>query len=314
MLLGIDLGGTTIKAGIVNDNGSIILQDFCATNVQLGFEHIVNDITGLVNNLLAKADMNINNIQSIGIGIPGLTDSKTGNVIYCTNLAWENVPLAERLQARFGIPVNIENDATVAALAESLFGSTKGVPNSVFLTLGTGIGGGIIINGKVYSGSHGAGSEIGHMIVGENFYSCNCGKNGCLETFASATAINKYAAQLIKEGRTNTTLIEMCKGNTDYISARMVFDAAKSGDEVAIEVVTRMVKYLSIGIINIYNMLDPDVITLGGGVAKAGQYLLDLVKKQTEKYVFNANVKYGDITLAQLGNEAGIIGAAFLGR
>ncbi|MFZ5351743.1 MAG: ROK family protein [Bacillota bacterium] len=312
MRVGIDLGGTTIKCGIVNDNGKVLFQGSKPTRVSDGFEIIVDDIAGLVRELLAKANMSLSDIISIGIGIPGIADYNTGNVIYCTNLSWENVPLAVRLQDKLGIKVCVDNDATVAALAESLFGSTKGAQNSVFLTLGTGIGGGILINGKIYSGSHGAGSEIGHMIVGENFYDCNCGKNGCLETFASATALKKYAGYLLNNSNQASSLRKMCNGDYDSIEAKMVFDAARAGDKLAEAVIDRMIKYLSIGIVNIYNLLDPDMIAIGGGVSKAGDYLLELLRKQVKKLVFNCNIGYGEIVIAELENDAGIVGAAFL--
>ncbi len=312
MRIGIDLGGTTIKAGIVDSSGGILQQSFTSTRVADGFEAIVDDIVMLVKEILDKAALSISDIESIGIGIPGITDYSTGKVIYCTNLAWENVPLADRLKERLGVSVSIENDATVAALAESLFGSTKGVQNSVFLTLGTGIGGGIIINGRIFSGSHGAGAEIGHMIVGENFYNCNCGKNGCLETFASATAIKRYAAHLVSGTKEATMLLELCENDTDKLEAKHVFNAAKAGDKLAMEIVDRMVKYLSIGIVNIYNLLDPDMIAIGGGVSKAGDFLLEKIKNKVKELVFNCNITYGDIVIAQLENEAGIVGAAFL--
>lgn len=313
MFIGIDLGGTTIKAGIVDTKGNILLQDSLPTSPSKGFEFVVSSIKKIIKNLVTNSSIPMEQLKSIGIGIPGLVDYSTGNVIYCTNLSWENVPLADKLKESFKVPIHVENDANVAALAESLFGSTKGVSNSVFMTLGTGIGGGIIIDNKLYSGSHGAGSEIGHMLVGDNFYNCNCGKNGCLETFASATAINKYGAYIIEKSHKHTIIKDMCNGDADQLSAKIVFDAAKSKDEIAIDIISRMTKYLSIGIVNIYNLIDPDIIAIGGGVSKAGDFLLDILKVEVNKRVFNSNVKYGDIVLAKLGNEAGIVGAAFLG-
>lgn len=314
MLVGIDLGGTTVKAGLVDRKGRILAQSSINTGVGRDYRLIIKDMEQQIEKLLEDYGSSIEEVESIGIGAPGLMNYKSGNVIYCTNLFWNNVPLGTELSEYFNKPVFLENDATVAGLAESLFGSTKNVPNSVFLTLGTGIGSGIIINHKVYSGSHFAGSEIGHMIVGDNFYTCNCGNNGCLETFASATAMIKYASHRLIEDKVESSILDKASGKPENINAKIIFDAAKEGDRLGIETVDRMVKYLSIGLINIYNILDPDIIAIGGGVSKAGDYLIQRLKEEVSKRFFTPNIKYGDIVLAQLGNEAGILGAAFLGN
>lgn len=313
MLIGVDLGGTAIKAGLVDFEGNILRQNSRPTRVERGHMPIINDIREQIEELIAAQGIGIEDIHSIGIGVPGLAVYDTGKVIYCTNLSWNNVELGKELYSQLGRKVYVENDATVAALAESLFGSTKGVPNSVLVTLGTGIGGGIIINNRIYSGSHAAGSEIGHMIIGENFYNCNCGNNGCFETLASATSIIRYSQHRIKEGKVKSLILELAGNKPEDITAKNVFDAAKSADPLALETVDRMCKYLAIGILNIYNMLDPDIIALGGGVSRAGDFLLDQVREKVKKMLFTTGVRYGDIVLATLGNEAGIIGSAFLG-
>lgn len=314
MLVGIDLGGTAIKAGLVDREGRILIQSSIATKVGRDYRLIIEDMKKQIEKLIQDYGIGMDDIESIGIGAPGLMNYKSGHVIYCTNLFWNNVPLGVLLQEHFKKPVYIENDATVAGLAESLFGSTKGVSNSVFLTIGTGIGSGIIINNKVYSGSHFAGAEIGHMIIGENFYKCNCGNNGCLETFASATAMIKYAIHRLEKDDIKTIILDKAAGKTENINAKVIFDAAKEGDQLGTETVDRMIKYLSIGIINVCNILDPEIIAIGGGVSKAGDYLIERLKIEVGKMFFTPNIKYGDIVLAQLGNEAGILGAAFLGN
>jgi glucokinase len=314
MFVGIDLGGTAIKAGLVDREGRIIIQSSIDTKVGRDYTFIIDDMKEQIEKLLEDNGSCINDIESIGIGAPGLMNYKTGHVIYCTNLFWNNIPLGVELQKYFEKPVYIENDATVAGLAESLFGSTQGAPNSVFLTIGTGIGSGIIINHRIYSGSHFAGSEIGHMIIGDNFYNCNCGNNGCLETFASATAMIKYARHRIEKDNIRSVILDNAAGKAENINAKIIFESAKAGDQLASETVDRMIKYLSIGIINIFNILDPDIIAIGGGVSKAGDYLVDRLKTKVGKMFFTPNIKYGDIVLAQLGNEAGILGAAFLGN
>lgn len=313
MLIGVDLGGTTIKAGLVDFEGNILKQSSRPTRVKMGHGTIINDISEQIEELIAAQGIHIEDIHSIGIGVPGLAEYDTGKVIYCSNLSWNNVELGAELCSRFKRKVYVENDATAAGLAESLFGSTKGADNSVLLTLGTGIGSGIIINRHIYSGSHGAGSEIGHMIIGDNFYNCSCGNNGCFETLASATSIIRYSQHRIKEYGVKSLILELARNKLESITAKNIFDAAKSGDALALETVDRMCKYVAIGIMNIYNMLDPDIIALGGGVSMAGDFLLEQVKEKVDKMLFTTGVKYGKIVLASLENKAGIIGSAFLG-
>ncbi|KXG74118.1 ROK family protein [Thermotalea metallivorans] len=314
MFIGVDLGGTTIKVGVVNGEGRILYQNARPTYAGRDYPLIIQDMIEQIEDAMDWAGVGLEAVKSIGIGVPGLAEVQTGNVIYCTNLSWFNIPLGREISQHFGKPVFVENDATVAALAEYVAGSTKGLKNSVFITLGTGVGGGVIINHKIYSGSHGAGSEIGHMIVGENFYNCNCGANGCLETFASATGLIKYVRKRLAERDVATNILRMANGRLEDIDAKIIFDGAKGGDALAQEAVHRMVKYLAIGIINIFNILDPERIAIGGGVSKVGDYLIDLLNQEVSKMTFCKEVTYGDIVLAELGNDAGIIGAAFLGE
>ena len=202
----------------------------------------------------------------------------------------------------------------MAALAEYERGSMKNCKSGIMLTLGTGIGGGIVLNGEVYSGFNGVGSELGHVVVGENFYTCNCGRNGCLETFASSTAIIKHTKKMIGEMKENTTIIDKVEGDLNNINAKIIFECAKEGDKIANLAVGRLVKYLSIGIFNIVNFMDPEVIALGGGVAGAGQYLLDMVINEAMPNRLFDKLPMGRIVLAELGNEAGIIGAAMIAK
>ncbi|KGK90243.1 ROK family glucokinase [Clostridium sp. HMP27] len=313
MLIGIDLGGTSIKAGLVDFEGNILRQNSRPTRIEKGHMSIINDIAEQIEELAGAQGIPIEYIHSIGIGVPGLAEYDTGKVIYCSNLSWKNIELGRELYSRLGRKVYVENDATVAGLAESLFGSTKGAVNSVLITIGTGIGSGIIINGRIYSGSHAAGSEIGHMIVGENFYDCNCGNNGCFETLASATSIIRYSQHRIKDDGKNSQILELADNEIENITAEKIFAAAKSGDDLALEAVDRMCKYLAKGIMNIYNVLDPDIIAIGGGVSKAGDFLLKRVKENVARMIYTTDIKYGDIVIATLGNNAGIVGSAFLG-
>lgn len=314
MRIGVDLGGTNIKVGAVDGQGEILLQSSRPTKVKRGVQPIINDIIGQIEDILDKTNTTVEELKSIGIGVPGLVEVKTGRVIYITNMFWWDIDLGKIIESYFNKPTFVDNDATVAALAEKIAGSTKGFINSVFITLGTGVGGGFIINDKVYSGGHGWGSEIGHMILGENFYTCNCGQNGCWETYVSATAIIKYTKKRISEGFNNSLIVDLVNGDLENIDGKIIFDAAKQGDKLALEVVNRFIKYLALGIINIYNILDPECIAIGGGLSKVGDFILKPLREEVNKRVFSKEVKYGDIVLAELENNAGIIGAAFLGE
>lgn len=310
--IGVDVGGTGMKAGVTDGSGNIIKKAQCRTYVELGYKRIIDDMANLISQVMDLAGLCTQDIRSIGVGIPGVADPR-GNVYYATNLKWSNVPLGDMLREHFtGIDIYVQNDATVAALAELHAGSMKGMKSGIMLTLGTGVGGGIIIDQKVFSGAHGIGSEMGHMIIGENFYECNCGNNGCLETFCSATAIIKYAQKLISEGR-KTSVLDRSNGKAENITAKMVFDSYVQGDELSIEVIERFIKYLGIGIASLVNAFDPEIFCLGGGVARAYDIFRDDLKVQTDKRVIFKNVPYGSIVPAVLGNDAGIVGAAMLG-
>lgn len=313
MNLGIDIGGTNIGAGLVDENFNIVYRIEIPTDKDKGYDYIESKIIEIVEKMILKSLELNENIDSIGIGVPGVVDSTGDYIIDCTNLHWKDVPLGKNLRSRFNIPINIGNDATLAAIAESASGVMKGYPNSVLITIGTGIGGGLIINNRLYTGSHGVGSEIGHMIVGENFYDCNCGNNGCLETFASSISMGNYVAKEIKDGFTNTILLEKTKSKEE-IDARLIFQSAKLGDELSNRAVDRMVKYLTIGIVNIINIIDPDIIAIGGGVSKAGDFLLDKINSLLPRYILFKNLNFGKVKFAKLGNDAGIIGAAMLNQ
>lgn len=313
MFIGIDLGGTNIAVGIVNENGDILFEKSCSTKAERSAEEVVDDMANLTLEIIKEFKIDSNEIKAVGVGIPGLAN-KEGNVLFCVNLGWYDVPLKKMLEERLNIPVYIDNDATVAALAEYESGAMKGCKSGVMITLGTGVGGGIILDGKVYSGFNGVGSEIGHMVVGENFYNCNCGKNGCLETFTSSTAIIKYTQKLLTESNEASLIRKEINDNLDKLNAKIIFDCAKQGDKIAVLAVERLVKYLGVGIVNMINFIDPEIIALGGGVSHAGKYLLDLVVEEVNKNKFFKDLPSAKIVLAKLGNNAGIIGAAMVGK
>lgn len=307
--VGIDIGATNIKLGFVNSDGSIFTKSSYPIDSIKSPEKISNYIKCEIERICKVKQIDRGSIKSIGIGIPGIINSR--GLADCVNLGWKDVDIFKILKETMDIDLKIENDATVSALAESLFGSMKDKEISVMYTLGTGVGGGIIIDGKIYSGRHNIGSEIGHIIVGENFYNCNCGNNGCLETFCSASAIVKYAIKCIQEGETSS-LLKRVNGNTDLITAEMIFEEFRCGDIMCSKVIKRFIKYFARGIAGIVNILDPDIISIGGGVSKSMEELIPKLKEEVRKRILYKDEKFADIVVASLGNDAGIIGAAFL--
>ena len=226
--VGIDLGGTSIKAGLVDENGKIIRKATCPTLVERGARPVVDDMAKLVLEVCAQAGVSLDDVKAVGIGLPGIQDPRTGHVPFCTNLYWHEVPVIEWMQETINKPIFIDNDATVAGLAESVAGVSAGIKNSVFLTLGTGLGGGIVLNGKVFSGTHGVGSELGHMITVEGGELCTCGNRGCWERYASATAIIRMGKAAARENP-DSLILKSVNGDESAITARTVIDAAKAG-------------------------------------------------------------------------------------
>ena len=313
LYIGVDLGGTGIKAGVVSEQGTILSKGSTPTMIERPYQEIIADIAKLCLKVTADAGAKIDDIKCIGVGVPGICDPKTGVIPFCTNLGWHEVPFVSELQKYIDLPVYVDNDATVAGYAESIAGVSAGTSSSVFITLGTGVGGGIIINGKPYSGAHGVGSEIGHMILKMDGEMCSCGNEGCFERYASATAIIREAKKAAQDIPT-CAIMTACGGDVDKINAKIVIDCAKAGDRTAQAVFGDYCKGLAHGIVSIINCIDPEVIVLGGGVSMAGEYLLDAVREAVKPLVFYKTMPYARIELARLGADAGIIGAALLGK
>jgi glucokinase len=309
MYIGIDLGGTNIAGGLVTESGEIIKKMSVPTGRERGSDAVIEDIYRIIEALLEENQAG-QSVKGIGIGIPGIADPHTGEVIVCVNLNWYNVPLRAKLSARTNLPIFIDNDATVAGVAEFQVAQKGQYKDAVMLTLGTGVGGGILLDGKAVSGFHGIGSELGHMIIGEALYTCNCGRNGCLETFASSTAIIHYAKHLLETMPDASLMRDAVHGDLTKITGEIIFDAAKSGDVLANQVVDRLVKYLSIGIMNIISTIDPEIVLLGGGISMAGDFLLDKVNSELEKLKYFKASACARVEIATLKNDAGIIGAA----
>ena len=294
--IGIDLGGTNIAVGLVSEDGKILRKAETPTLAKRPYADIVRDMAACIAKLLDEAKLTTQDIAAIGIGIPGIAEQKTGRVIFCTNLGWRNIPLRDELKSYYDLPIFIDNDATVAGWAEYQAGVSRNTSSSVFLTLGTGVGAGIIVDGKIWSGAHGAASELGHLIIEVDGIPCTCGKCGCTERYCSATAIIRMAK-------------EACALHPDCAILKAV-----NGDVDKITAFNHYVDYLCKAIYTIIAFLDPDMIVLGGGVSRAGDFLLDAVRELLPKYLMYPVLPMPEIALAQLGNDAGIIGAALLGR
>ncbi|MEG2480726.1 MAG: ROK family protein, partial [Clostridia bacterium] len=237
----------------------------------------------------------------------------TGMVIFCTNMGWKDVPLRAELQKYINKPVFIDNDATVAGFAESVCGVSAGCHSSVFITLGTGVGGGIVIDGRPWSGFHGVGSEIGHIPMDIGGEPCSCGNYGCLERYCSATAVIRMGKQMVLQ-HPDSMMYDLCGGDVSKLTAKMVFDAAKENDDVAMKVFNHYVDYLCKAIYTIITFLDPEMIVLGGGLSKAGGFLVNAVRERIPRYLLFKTLPYSRIEIARLGADAGMIGAAMLGK
>ncbi len=309
--LGIDVGGTGVKVGVVDENGGILSQGETPTLVGRPYQDIVHDIALCAQSVLAQGGFTQDDVASIGVGVPGV--AKDGIVVFCTNLKWHDVPLSNELRKYIDKPVYIDNDATVAGYAESICGVSVGTHSSVFLTLGTGVGGGIVIGGRPWSGFHGVGSEIGHIPMDIEGEPCTCGNDGCLERYCSATAIIRMGRQAMLQ-HPDSALYGACGGDVNNMTAKRVLDCAKEGDDTAMKVFRRYVNYLCMALDTVTCFLDPEVIILGGGVSKAGNFLLDAVRERLPHYLLFKTMPYPRIEIARLGADAGMIGAAMLGK
>lgn len=306
--VGVDIGGMSIKAGVVDKDGKILKKGKVVTDVEAGEHKIINDIGRLVQSLV---DTNDREFVGIGIGCPGAVNSSTGVVDKAYNLKWTNVALAEELARMVNKPIKVSNDANVAALGETIYGVGRMYTDTVFLTLGTGVGGGLVLNGKLYEGNESKGAELGHMVLVVDGEQCTCGRRGCMEAYCSASALIRDTKKAMMENRDS----EMWKFSPtlDDVDGKTAFECSKNGDKAACAVVDNYVKYLGEGMLNFANIFRPQAIILGGGVCAQGDYLIYKLKDycKDRNYGFYGMPRF-DILVAQLGNDAGIIGAAAL--
>ncbi len=307
--LGIDLGGTFIKGGIVDDLGNIVCQDKIPTEAECGGDKVAENIAKLSDMLIKKLGLTASDIEGIGMGVPGMIDSAAGNVIYSNNLHWNNFPIAEKVSTLTGIPVKIANDANVAVLGEVKFGAARNRSNVIMLTLGTGVGGGIICNGTLIEGNRSVGAELGHSVIKQGGELCSCGRKGCLEAYASATALIRETKKAMSEHK-DSKMWEI--GSLDNVTGKTSFDYADC-DKYAKEVVDAYISALACGIANFGNVFRPEVVLLGGGVCAQGDALMKPLQKLVNEETYAGNLgPEVKVDVATLGNSAGILGAASL--
>lgn len=307
--VGIDLGGTFIKGGIVNGSGEILVQDKTPTESEKGSDGVAANIANLAKSLIEKAGLTVQELSGLGMGVPGMIDSEKGEVVFSNNLAWEHFFIAEAVERLTGLSVKIANDANVATLGEVKFGAAKGYQNAVMLTLGTGVGGGIVLNGKLYEGNRSAGAELGHSVIALGGEQCTCGRKGCLEAYASATALIRNTKRAMQNNPTSK-LWEI--GSLEEVTGKTAFDYA-AVDQTAQTVVDEYMEALGAGIVNFANVFRPEIILLGGGVCAQGDNLLNPLKVILKRDLFAGDRgPQVELKIAELGNSAGLLGAAAL--
>ena len=306
MRIGIDLGGTSVKAALCEEDGTLLCKQsaptptgdapaLCAAMKQLALA------------LCAERGVSPDSITSIGIGVPGSFDKATCTLKFGTNLGMRNVCVADAFRPEFGCTVQLDNDANCAALGEATAGAAKNARNMLMVTLGTGVGGGIIIDGKLYTGCNGIAGELGHIVIRRDGEPCNCGRKGCLEAYASAASFVKFAERALAAGRES-----MLQENAGHLNAKMICDAVDAGDALARELFDEYCVNLSIGLADFINIFQPESIVLGGGLAGYGEKLLEPLRRLTLPQAFRSDARNTEIVCASLGNDAGLIGAAML--
>ncbi|PHV72048.1 glucokinase [Sporanaerobium hydrogeniformans] len=312
--IGVDLGGTTIKVGLVDENYQIIESISGPTKRERAQEEVLKDMAMLCKEVMAKRNLSEKDIHSIGIGSPGIASPTEGIILSSSNLNFNHVNVRSEIQKYIHLDVYVENDANCAALGEVMSGAAKGQKNVVVVTLGTGVGGGIILDGKIYRGSFCGAGEIGHLVIKfDGGQPCGCGRKGCWEQYASATALIREAKAIAKV-HPETQILALAKDKeVDHINAKNVFDAAQRGDVFALEVLDTYYRNIACGVTNLINILEPNMIVLGGGMSAQKEYLTDPVTKYVKEEMYGGLQLKTQIKAATLGNDAGIIGAALLG-
>ena len=310
--IGIDLGGTFVKAGLVDENGRIVVKSKIPTKIERPYVEVFEDMANQARKLCEDAGITLADVEKVGVGCPGAITSKTGVVSYSANFNWTDVPIADGLSALLGMPVKVSNDANVAALGEAIYGAARNYGDSIMFTLGTGVGGGIIIDKKIYEGNESKGAEIGHSVIVVGGEPCNCGRRGCLEAYCSATALIRETKRAMLEDK-SSLMWERVKGDINAVDGETSFACEKLGDKAAKKVVDQYVFYLAESIMNFCNIFRPEAIVLGGGVCAQGDNLVGRIVELCERgyYGYKGTPKVA-ILIAELKNAAGILGAAAL--
>ncbi len=308
MYIGIDLGGTNIAVGLVDDTPKVVAQASRPTQSGRDYQEIVKDMAELCEEVAKLGGCTMADIQGIGVGSPGTIDNKIGEVVYGNNLGWRHVPLRAELNKYFpGIPIGMANDADAAAYGEYVVNGNN-AESFLAITLGTGVGGGIVLNQRIYTGFNGAGGELGHFTLVHEGNPCTCGKKGCWETYASVTALINQTKEAIKQNP-DSLMVKLAEEKGE-VSGRTAFDAAKEGDTAAKQVVDAYIRYVADGINSMINIFQPEVLVIGGGISREGDYLLNPIKDYVNQFVYCKEVPKTQIKIATLFNDAGIIGAA----
>lgn len=311
MYIGIDLGGTNIAAGLVTEDGRIVKTASVPTRKERHYSEIVRDMAELAMGLAKDCGVPLSELRSVGIGCPGTVDRENGVVVYSNNIVMDHVPLAEEFRKHLDLPVYLENDANAAAYGEYV-ATAKGKDSFVLITLGTGVGGGIVLGGKLFRGFNGAGAELGHMAIVMDGVPCTCGRRGCFESYASVTALIRQTREEME--RTSDSAMHAWVRERGKISGRTAFECAAKGDPAAIRVRDAYLRYVAEGVASIINMLQPEVLAIGGGISKEGDALLLPVRELAYRADFNKHMPKTEIRTAALFNDAGIVGAALAGQ
>lgn len=311
--VGIDLGGTNIAAGVVNEAYQVLAKASIPTRAPRPVEEICNDMAAVCRKALQQAGISEQEVAWYGIGSPGVANPVTGEVEYANNLAFHHAPVGPLMERLVGKKVYLENDANAAAYGEMLAGAGRGTDSCVAVTLGTGVGGGVVLNGKIFSGSNFAGGELGHTVLVQGGEPCTCGRRGCWEAYASATALIRQTCRAMEQHP--ESVMWRLAGSLDQVNGRTAFDAMREGDSAGKAVVDSYIGYVACGVTNIVNVFQPEVLCIGGGISKEGETLLAPIRAIVERERYSRySQKQTKICAAQLGNDAGIIGAAFLGK
>lgn len=309
---GIDIGGTGIKAGVVSPEGKLLYKQSAPTQAALGYEVLAKDIADLIKSVMENQNISLDDVAAIGLGCPGSIDDKNGVVIYANNINLKNAPLCAQVRKYIDKPVYIGNDANCAALGEYFAMDDDSIEDFVAVTLGTGVGGGIIINKKIYTGFNSVAGELGHTVIAMDGEQCTCGRKGCWEAYASATALIRDAERAADKNP-DSALAKEIAANGGRATGKIAFDCANGGDATAKEVVDKYIRYVAEGIINLINTFQPQYVAIGGGISNQGDKLLEPVKKYVREGSYGGDlVRQTEIVIAKLGNDAGIIGAALL--